>query len=153
MFLQTEAAKAAQSVGQQVEGVVDKIATHLAALAETLKVPAGHVYKILVNQQFYEGWSGMIIWPTFILICTICCVYAFMREIKISKEFDRDAESRSYRSYRDNKDCEVFIGAAIVSGLIGLLALIIFSFNFSYYLTQILNPEYHAIKSLVDMIK
>jgi hypothetical protein len=109
----------------------------ITALAASLKVGAEHVYEVLVRQQVVYS----IIW-TIVLIIGIVFISIWLYRYKDDKEEWEDGASMTgicvFRSL------QVFLG--ILLFIIGIL-------NIDTIITGFINPEYGALKDVIEMVQ
>jgi len=122
-----------------VEKLVDKYSAKIEAtivsLAEQLKQPAEHIYKIMVKQQVVNSIAWLI-------IGLLCISTAFTRKFwlnRIEKEQDDDMGW-----------VMGLILLCIVPSMIGITVLIVQS---ETIVTGFINPEYGAIQDIINLIK
>jgi len=114
-------------VTQVVDKVFDRTTEAVRQLSDVLKVPAEHVYSVLVKQQLILGWCSIIG-----LITTLLLALGF-----------------TWWTYKDDYD-NVGIGIVCVIGWISFVAaLIVFLAD---GLGCLLNPEYGAIQDILQSI-
>ncbi len=106
----------------------EKIGDAITALADKLQQPAEHVYKILVRQQ--------VVWGVGTLICIFLGILLLYLGIAGENKWDMD------------DDFCLFL--QVIGIMVTLISLILF---FVYGLTGLINPEYGALKDIVNMIK
>jgi len=135
------------------EKLIDKYSAKLEAsivsLADTLKQPAEHVYKILIKQQVIISYELLLILLFAILFGMTALIFS-----KGSKWGDRD-----YYNNRDPKT-PFWIGYAwnikatftLIFGLLSLLFLLISILTMNRTFSGFLNPEYGAIKDIMKML-
>lgn len=104
------------------------------ALVNNLEGPAKHVYGVYVKQQKVEGWSSLI-----------CALFTFSLGLIIIIRNWGEADFEE-----GNKYAALSIVGILVTA-IGLALVWIFLGGSGY--TQITNPEYHAIKDIIDTFK
>jgi hypothetical protein len=114
------------------EKVFAKVTQYIDALAAKLDVAAEHVYGVLVRQQVADGVVGLSIFA-FFLALLITSIYLTGRFI------DKDTET-----------AEIL---ATVSAIIGLIVLAEVIFFVPTDIKQLINPEYYAIREILDAIK
>lgn len=118
--------------------IYDDVKIALTQLAEGLQVGSEHVYGVLVKQQVVEAWAwvGMGIMSVMFLI-----VFAIIINRLINKQKTGD----------DSND--FLIGFSIIASII--LAVVAFTsiVHIDTILTGFINPEYGAIKEILDLIK
>jgi len=115
------------TVTQVVDKVFDRTTEAIQELANALKVPAEHVYSVLVKQQVILGWASAISVGVFLILSIVFCLWT-----------------------RNDEYDNVGIGAgAIFSCMLFGVALIIF---LSQGLSCLLNPEYGAIKDILQVM-
>jgi hypothetical protein len=116
----------------ETERIIDKysgkLATSITSLAEILKVPASHVYGIMVKNQFLNGVSIFIVCCFLILADTTSIVPLFF-----SEEYRRE-----------------FWGLPFIITIVVAFFLLIFIPD---AISQTFNPEYGAIKEIMNFVK
>jgi hypothetical protein len=120
----------------------DKLSTAIVGLAEILKVPATHVYGILIKQQYVLAYIGLFIFFITLLFIILSLKYAL------------NIDDWDDGSVKKNKPtCS--LGFFIAFGIIGIIFLLCFFIG--HYPEDIfqgfINPEYGAIKDIVNFIK
>ena len=114
--------------------VGEKITTLLEQLANQIGVTVEQVFPWLVRQQFLEAICNIIIYIFLLISLPII----------------------TYKAYNKTEEWE----APTIPGMICIISLIAFSVvymlclvDMSNNITQIFNPEYHALKNLMEMVK
>jgi len=138
-----------------IQKVYSDVKAGVAGLAQALKVPAEHVYKIIVIQQTTKAISLLI-------IVLIFLVFSFIG-YKITKE--------TYKGHlllcNIGKDPNYYVDTdidrtpkGILSVILGAISIVLFSSgifffanNFTDIITGFINPEYGALKDIVSFIK
>jgi hypothetical protein len=108
----------------------------ITALAASLKVGAEHVYEVLVKQQIVYS----IIW-TIVLIIGIVFISIWLYRYKDDKEEWTDGDPTALGVFRT---MQVFLG--ILLFMIGIM-------NIDTIITGFINPEYGALKDVIDMVQ
>jgi hypothetical protein len=121
--------------------LADKIGNGLAALAASLKVPAEHVYELLVRQQIVTAWRD-IITSTSILVFLLIAGAVVLLTTKGRPWF---------------KDGRMDVPTARFGVRLALCVLIAISFvtvlvTVPNAVVQLLNPEYYAIRDIAAML-
>lgn len=114
--------------------VYSDIKAGIAGLAAGLKVGAEHVYTVLVKQQIVYS----ITWLVFIIILLL-----------LSTVFRKVL----YNHAREEWDDELFGLFCIFGGTILIIGYIIVLCNLTTITTGLINPEYGAIKDIINFIK
>ena len=110
----------------------EKIGDAITALAEKLQQPAEHVYKILVKQQVVYGVSTLL----FVVFSVIVVFWGF----------------KIYHKNQDEFNGWDFFGMFLI--VLGCIAFVISFIMFAGGgLSGLINPEYGALKDIVNMIK
>lgn len=109
-----------------------KVDAAITSLAKSLKQPAEYVYKVLVRQQLVQGYINLFAFLLFFILG----VTLIILEYKIP-------DTPWY-------DVTFFNAGGIILLVIAFIALLIFIFLGA---SQILNPEYHAIKEILEVFK
>ena len=109
-----------------------KVENAIIALAEKLQQPAEHVYKILVKQQVVYGVSTLL----FVVFSVIVVFWGF----------------KIYHKNQDEFNGWDFFGMFLI--VLGCIAFVISFIMFAGGgLSGLINPEYGALKDIVNMIK
>ena len=152
----------ANSTVGEVERLVDKysgkISDVLTSLAQSLKVPADHVYKVFTNQYFYEGLISTCIF-LFFFIMSIIILPIFISSFRKGhhNHYKKNDKQRSiYDDIRDNytetaKGIGNIFGMVICSLLL-IAMVIVLCVNSDAYM-QIANPEFYTIQNIMSLIK
>lgn len=114
----------------------------LSGLGSALKVGTEHVYGVLVRQQLVNSITGC-----FFIIATIISLFGFRRFINWAK---------SSKKYSDPHYDGDEIGWIILTIVFGVFVLILFTVcvtNLQQTVTGFVNPEYGAMKEIMDKIK
>ena len=112
-----------------------KIEATIVSLAQTLKTPAEHVYKILVKQQVVYAIEATVV-QILLLIVLIILWYLYYQEAK-KNQFD------SYKISGWLTTCCVFSCIFVILSVICV----------SYMVSGFVNPEYGAIKDIAKLIR
>lgn len=121
--------------------VSEKIFEYIDALAQKLGVASEYVFAMLVRQQIIEG----------IAYLSILLLISFVIGIATSKIVKHTISNWDHLC---NKDRE--IGWSVASAIAGFVALILLTADVKYmplYTMKIFNPEYYAIKEIMDVFK
>ena len=142
--------KVTESVtSSNVEKLVDKYSAKIEAsvisLAQSLKQPAEHVYKVLVRQQVVHSF-GLLVFPVFLIISII----SFYKLMKFGLA---ETNNNSYVRTNFDKHEDWLIPILIVVGIAIAFFLIATFVSFTDMLQGFINPEYGALKDIVNMIK
>ena len=113
--------------------VYNDIKGGILGLAEALKTPAEHVYKILVKQQVINAWSGLI----FIIVMLILLFLSI----------------RYLKDCNNNEDIKDLTGPILLVIIALIVTFGVFIVVGPDILTGFFNPEYGAIKDIVNFIK
>ena len=105
-----------------------RIAEILGSLANKIGTTANKVFPWYVKQQVLEGWSSIFVILVVSLISSVCALKTFKKA-----DFDENV-----------KETTIFV----ISVIIFVICLVLFSASFTTLLTQITNPEYHALGQL-----
>jgi formate hydrogenlyase subunit 3/multisubunit Na+/H+ antiporter MnhD subunit len=117
------------------EKVIDKATEYIDALAAKLGVAAEHVYEVLVHQKVMEG----VVYSIFLPLVLAILIWVFF---KIKKSLDE------YDGYNE----EGFIIALIITAVVILVMFIVNVVVLPDYVMQIFNPEYYAIREIIDAL-
>ena len=125
----------------------EKAFEYIDAIAANLGVAAEHVYGTLLRQAMVSGVRSVV----YIILC-LAVVYMVIRMLK-----------KVYTDVKDGNNNSIFLdgwdisAAGIIASFAGGIALFILFIaiiaNISNASTALLNPEYWALKEILDTIK
>ncbi|MCY9274563.1 hypothetical protein [Bacillus haynesii] len=118
---------------------MDKAMEYIDKLAAKLGVAAEHVYGVLVKQAFANGVTDSIIGAVFLMIAVVAGVIITKVTLK------------SYEERHCDWDCEWFF-VVLAVGLLVILPGGIGIYVIAEGLKALINPEYYAIKEILDTI-
>jgi hypothetical protein len=116
--------------------IYSDIKSGLQGLALGLKVGVEHVYDILVKQQVVNS----IVYLLIFILAIICMIICYKQWDKI--ETDRDGDPEEIKP----------VAFTVVFGLLGLILMLIFVFNIDTMVMGFVNPEYGAIKEIINFV-
>lgn len=113
----------------------------IQGLAQSLKEPAEHVYSVLIKQQYVKAWIGVAL-----LFITIVFILISIKLLLFNKN--------SY-IYGEIDDVSAGGVIGIIIGIISLVLLLTFLIGgyFTDILQGFINPEYGAIRDIVNFIR
>lgn len=138
-----------EAVSPTANQLVEKFGNRLDSLITTLATKAGvateHFYPIFITQQRIEGISNLCLMIIGIFIAVSLLIFGFKNaSIHTSSEYnskeEHNAEPRMIFGFVAGIIFSIIVSIAIMAG-------------FTETIGQISNPEYHAIQSLVQMVK
>ena len=109
--------------------VGDGISTLLTKLAEKIGTSVDQVFPWYVNQQVIEGWTFIAVATVIILLLSAVMIYFYKKA-----DFD-------------NEDAFMILFA--VSAVVTFIVVVICAIKAIGAVSQILNPEYHAVHQLL----
>jgi len=122
--------------------IYDSVKSAVVEIGTALEVPAKHVYAVLVKQAVVESVSLLLGLGSLIIIVIVWIIIWWRLSIK-------DVAGYSDRTAADSDN--------IISVVIGFIALailgIVTAVNMSDIITGFINPEYAAIKDIIQAIK
>jgi small-conductance mechanosensitive channel len=121
------------------EKVFEKVTQYIDALAAKLGVAAEHVYGVLVRQQVAEGIVDIVV-GTLVLAVLIFALMVLIKKVELPRIVD-EFDLLEY----------VFV-AAILLLIIGLPGSYAVS-EISDGIKHVINPEYYAIREILNAIK
>jgi len=125
----------------------DKLDQYLGALANKAGVAADHFYPIFVRQQMIEGLTGILI------LAVVAVAAVFFLKVGLLGAKSADAGDKWDAGWLDTSRTIIgfVVGGACVLAV--FISLVSTNSPFSNSIGKILNPEYYAVQSLVNMVK
>lgn len=126
--------------------ITTKVFEYIDALALNLGVASEHVYTLLVKQQMIGGISGIIFAFLYVIV-------GYLAVKKISEAtLSTEVKAKSGGWFSDTtigEDLTIFARRAlwVVYGIVVIIAL----FTLPYDLMRLINPEYYAIKEILNV--
>jgi VIT1/CCC1 family predicted Fe2+/Mn2+ transporter len=119
-------------------------------LASALKVPAEHVYKVLVMQGVAEGITYLVVGIIgFILGLIGLYYYSYAKRQNIKgNPYNTGGVTSDWQA----GNC-VEQTLSVILYVIGGLLILIMMFNISTVVTGLINPEYYALKQVMEVFK
>ncbi|MBM7600485.1 putative membrane protein [Virgibacillus halotolerans] len=133
------------------EEIYGQASQYIDAIASNLGVAAEHVYGMLVRQQVISGWVWMGVGLIVVIVCLALITFTIVANVKAKwdKSFWSRAPKNGYAKYLTYGD-EVF---SLVMVAVAVVLLVIFSIISVESALKVANPEYYAIKEIMDVIK
>jgi hypothetical protein len=144
------------TVGDQTAQVIDKVFDRTEAavskLAEALKVPASHVYDILVGQQRIQAITNLI-GIAFCFLLSFLLIYIPYKCCK-NTNINYGKKNSSYKDSNRYDFDDKWYPFSWVSGIIiGTITFIYSICVLSDVVSGLLNPEYGAIKDILKVLQ
>ncbi len=121
------------------ERVYDDFTEALSAIGDSLAIGAEHVYAILVRQQIVNAYVWCFIFLISSIIMIICLTILF----NILGDSHGDPEPKSMPKFV----------ASIIVGILNCILFITCLVQMNIVFTGFFNPEYGAIKELMNLIR
>ena len=126
--------KAGSEQSQQLSrDIYMDVKSAIVSMTESLKVGADHVYGVLVKQQYINSWILVMGWLGWLLL-----VFTFIVCLK--------------QNSKNGGDDDMWIALCIVSGILTVIIGIVCVVFFGDMITGFTNPEYNAIKEILDAV-
>lgn len=126
---------------ETVQLILQSGADFLTKIAEAMKQPAAHVYEVFVRQQVTEGITAIVGMIFTSAIVGVIGYLTFNVVRKLEKELENTSNSGTWYTVWLIIMLIVFVIVASSSGFL------------SISMSKIINPEYYAIKQIVETIK
>lgn len=132
--------------------VYSDVKAGISGLAQSLKVPATHVYEILIRQQ---------VTYSIINICTVLGLFLFCcltgRYAKLT--YKGHLALYKSRTERDDADIDdtakgpIAVALTVISVALGIAGVIVLCVTMQQTVIGFTNPEYGAIKEIISFVK
>lgn len=130
MDVPEEVLNRADTVGNEFLTRFDSV---IGQLSEKLGVAADHFWPVFVRQQVVAGVAEMC-------AMMVLSIITFSASITVFRWIKRDPEFED-----DGTRAAIVVVTGVIGALIAVLSVVV-------NVTHIFNPEYHALKDLVEMI-
>jgi uncharacterized protein YqhQ len=127
------------------EKAFDKVTAYIDALAQKLGVAAEHVYITLIRQQYVEGITSII-----------ACLFAIGVTFYIAKkttELTKNKREAAKEKWITSMSEDLAPVAVAVTWVLFFISLIVTMFVIPGSVSQLINPEYYAIKEILNSLK
>lgn len=121
------------------------------AIASGLKVGAEKVWIVLTKQQIVKAITNIVIY-IFLFILFISFFNMSKARYKVCKVRmkEHSGSYRSFEEYIEGVGCIIF---GVLSGISGIVLVVCFSATIDVTVTGIVNPEYGAIRDVMEFVK
>jgi hypothetical protein len=126
--------------GEKIDGYINVLATKAGMAAD-------HFWPLLVHQQVFNGWWGIIQMIFVVILWGLTFKFLYRN---LPNDIENDVSSKQFCILVKQFCILVFGGIAIV--MLSVAVGVNFS-DLGDNFSKINNPEYYAIKSLVTMVK
>jgi hypothetical protein len=135
---------------QIIDKVFDRTTEAINDLAFALKVPAEHVYSVLVKQQVVKSISSITAIFLFFILTCIGMWIPYKSWVSINAEYRK--ENPSYPGNYHDFDDSWWVWVFGFSATIFVIVLITIGCILPSLITGLLNPEYGAIKDIMSVL-
>jgi hypothetical protein len=118
--------------------IYEDVKAGVSGLAKSLKVPAEHVYTVLVRQQIVHS----CVWLILLIIAGLMLLF-----------FSKGSRNKEERWINDDGGPEAIIFLRIFQILCGIILFVASVVNIDTIFTGFINPEYGAIKDIISFIR
>lgn len=132
--------------------VYSDVKSGLQGLGQSLKVPATHVYEILVRQQVTYSIINISIVLGLFLFCLLTAKYA-KTTYKGHLALHKLNKPNSIACIEDTAKGPVAVIVGVISVLSGTAGIIVFCATMHETVIGFTNPEYGAIKEIISFVK
>lgn len=129
------------AANQIINNIVDKATIAVSSIADALKVPAEHVYSVLVKQSVIHSIVNILLSILFIIITII----SYKMSIYYYKKHDNDDCEDGVFEYADSG---IFCTLSIIMLIVWIIHLLA---TVNIIITGFINPEYRAIQEILNI--
>lgn len=129
---------------------LDLFTVYATSLSDMLKKIAPEVFKIMVRQQYAKAIGSIFLW-TFLPCLVFSFPFAFRRMMYGKGSDVKILSSPDYEGYYNPDEFRVVMSWAIIT--LGFILSMVGLLNISQSVIILINPEYYAIKDMIEMIK
>jgi hypothetical protein len=143
---------------QDVNPTVAFVTEKIEAMAQSLKVPAEHVYKVLVKQQEINAYSTISL-IGFLAVLSFVFIYGTLKYYNYKNAHYRKLHPEDY-SVKNNQnyknydfDQPQWVIPTIIGIVLGLSSVVGIMAESSDIIMGLFNPEYGAIQDILEVLK
>lgn len=137
---------AKETIGTEI---TKKAFEYIDAVASNLGVATEYVFTILVRQQFAEGIAWLVISIITVVLGGFLLKWFFRGT---NEKLKGIREKQANRWYETSDGEDIFLGLRWVVFVAYSIFVIVVLSTLPNTITQIINPEYHAIKEILDAL-
>ena len=134
---------------QIIDKVFDRTTEAVQELAQALKVPAEHVYEVLVKQQRIRSMTLIIASILLLIIGLALIKITYDNWMKANREY-KAIHDCNYNNY--SLDDGFWIAFIILGVLLVLVGFIVAIASVQTIITGFVNPEYGALKEIMNVL-
>ena len=132
---------------------MEQVVTLLEGIASKLGVAVEHLWEVLVRQQHVQGIADLIWAGIGIIIIAGLCIFVPMFTKYAHRKYVREKEHRC----GSPSDEEEFFGTCqyavpVIGVILSIFIVVCTMLNLELGIQKLLNPEYFALKELLDTI-
>lgn len=136
-----------------VDKYTEKFSVAISSLAETLAVPAEHVYRILVKQAIVDSISWLLIF-----LFSLPFIIPIIHFLRLNIDWNRMEEIKYISDekggyIKERKDRSGEFVLKLILSVIGIVILVISICHVNEIIQGFVNPEYKAIQYILEIIK
>lgn len=124
--------------------VIEKVDAYIKSLADSLGVAAEHVYGLLVKQQIVEGAVELLLFSIILISGFIFCKTISTK----TKDFRENYKGKRITGLGEDILLFLIYASWVFYGLAVIIALCTFPSSIG----KLINPEYYAIKEILDVL-
>ncbi|HNC56705.1 MAG TPA: hypothetical protein PLP33_14765 [Leptospiraceae bacterium] len=132
---------------------IDLFASYATTVGEMIKKIAPEVWRIMIKQQYAKGITGIAYWILVPLVplSLVFGIRRFMHGKNSGKSFLK--LEKGYESEESSQLEELRVTISWILLLIFFLTSLFSIYNITEYGQMLINPEYYAIKDMLEMVK
>lgn len=135
---------------QIIDKVFDRTTEAIQQISSVLKVPAEHVYQVLIKQQRINAVCSLLVFILAIITCYLFIISISKSHWGDSYNYDNSSPSSKYWiGYRYNK----YATFTMVYGIIFVISFIYSAVSIEGIFTGLFNPEYGAIQNILSILR
>jgi len=153
MIAQTsnEVVKEDLAATQIIDQVFDRTTEAVQQISAALKVPAEHVYTVLVKQQVIKSVSTLVGIILSLFICFLA-IYIPLKDWENKNiEYNKQSNRGEYYQHYDLDD-EWWLFSIVPAVCLAIIIIIILVCSVSSIITGFVNPEYGAIQDILSIL-
>jgi Ca2+/Na+ antiporter len=132
------------------EEIYSKVIEYIEGFGKVVSEGAIYGFELLVKQQIVNGIVNIVTLLLSLVVLTL--VIKYTSKLTKSKREEVNYKKESDRWYTTSLEEDFLLGLPVIFGVVATVLLIVSVFVIPSSIAQIINPEYYAIKEIMNTL-